>query len=571
VSGLTERTGDAGERIFSADDAHVALEFVQWKLKEGAYQYFRGQEDSCWRPSPSWSRIPEQVRHSAEERVSLFLDYTRRIALNAGIVYSDDALIAIAQHYGLPTTFLDLTTDPIVAALFACPPDTRHGNAKSAIFLYSDTMIREWQKRIEAWSGSDRLELIRIDVSNLWRLQAQRGLFLYVGVTNLCDNFMPDWIEFPHPTSGLRDSNYNLYPVQKSPLELQIDLFFDLEASELAKQELRDTIPAHHITPAFSTVTVPNTTLRLASALHSISEEWISHEKSLHATLRNNIDAIGNWPLRTLPDTYYEPTWEYKTGELWPHASWFDESADAWLRTAVEPLPPTPHAGEHAIDVDLATYGNAIPCGDRVLSQSVFPVDGASRGKSPCFRVRDSAWRESNPASPPGSATEIEQRFGLVARNLWDGIRGKPLSDLLIAGCMDRFFVHCKCFLDCDLRGEPTQWDACYGTRDVDHLKVEYAALGGHSRSLQVLCSDLALAVRPDFDQIIGVAQRISRSPFPHLTQMIYPQYLFEFGKLVELYCIAMLPYQAFIGAITWRKHLGLAFNPRQLKIFGLA
>ncbi|MGH8308715.1 MAG: hypothetical protein ACRETX_02845, partial [Steroidobacteraceae bacterium] len=53
--------------------------------------------------------------------------------------------------------------------------------------------------------------------------------------------------------------------------------------------------------------------------------------------------------------------------------------------------------------------------------------------------------------------------------------------------------------------------------------------------------------------------------------KMIYPQYLFEFDRFVELYCVSMLPYQAFIGAITWREHLGLAFNPRQLKIFGRA
>lgn len=52
---------------------------------------------------------------------------------------------------------------------------------------------------------------------------------------------------------------------------------------------------------------------------------------------------------------------------------------------------------------------------------------------------------------------------------------------------------------------------------------------------------------------------------------MIYPQYLFDFNRFVELYCGEMLPLAALVGAVTWMDNLGLAFNPRHIKVFGLA
>lgn len=571
TSRITERSGDKVDRIFSASDAESALDFAQRELKRGTYQFFRGQENADWIPEPSWFRIPMQNHGSVKERISLFLSYTREVARNAGIEYSDDALVAIAQHYGIPTTFLDLTTDPIVAALFACPANTTQGSAKAAILLYSDEKIRQWQDLAKTLADTGTLELIRIDVSNLWRLQAQRGLFLYFGLTTFCDYVLPDRVEFPHPAGGLSNSEYVLYPVEKSPLETQLDLFFNLEATENAKKRFREEIPVHFITPAFSTATVANTTMRLASALKNVSEEWVSREKALHQMLRSNAAAIGNWPLRTLPDTYYEPTWRFKSGELWPHPSWFAESADAWLKTPVEQFSSLHSSQDNRIEIDLSVYGDAAPCGDRAPAGTEYPITGARRTKSASFGVLYEPWRKSDPKHTPGAATEIEQRFGVIAQNLWDGMRSKPLSDALLARCMDRFFLHAKVFLDCQIRGTPVEWDACYGRRDVEHIKVEYAALGGHSQGLQVLCSDLLRAVRPDFDEVVEVLQSDKRRHFPHLTQMIYPQYLFEFDRFVELYCVSMLPYQAFIGAITWSEHLGLAFNPRQLKIFGRA
>ena len=102
-SAITERRGETGERIFSASDVNCALDFVQSLAQRGIYQFFRGQERAEWYPLPSYLRLDAADEATARERVSLFCGYLERIAQIGGIAYSDDALVAVAQHYGLPT------------------------------------------------------------------------------------------------------------------------------------------------------------------------------------------------------------------------------------------------------------------------------------------------------------------------------------------------------------------------------------------------------------------------------------------------------------------------------------
>ncbi len=55
-----------------------------------------------------------------------------------------------------------------------------------------------------------------------------------------------------------------------------------------------------------------------------------------------------------------------------------------------------------------------------------------------------------------------------------------------------------------------------------------------------------------------------------HIQQMIYPQYLFDFEIFVNVFATQILPYEAFVAGVI-REMASLAFNPRLIKVFGLA
>lgn len=176
---LPRYRGNAGEVVYSAPDVETTLAVVAHLQQEGRYQFFRGQENSDWLPYPSLARVPEHRQDEVKTRLYQFMGYARDVSRVTGVSYSTDDLWAIAQHYGLPTNFLDLTTDPVVAAMFACPPDRASGIGNATILLYSQQMIDYWSEATEYSDRTSGVELLRIDVSNLWRLQAQRGLFLF--------------------------------------------------------------------------------------------------------------------------------------------------------------------------------------------------------------------------------------------------------------------------------------------------------------------------------------------------------------------------------------------------------
>src|SRR5215207_5012442 len=97
---------------------------------------------------------------------------------------------------------------------------------------------------------------------------------------------MPDRIIFPHPVNGFVYPGYELYPINKSLLELQIDLFFDLERNEGLKRDLKvwlwEVPNATIFTPEYETDLDYNTTPRIAAAVASFKDAWVHDEEKLH-------------------------------------------------------------------------------------------------------------------------------------------------------------------------------------------------------------------------------------------------------------------------------------------------
>jgi len=128
---------------------------------------------------------------------------------------SKPALTAIAQHYGIPTPLLDLTTSPEIALLFSKQSGEIGGlGDHSVIYCFSKNDLQ---------SSSD-FRLLEIDVDNLWRLEAQGGLFLEFLSEGVGEIIRGVATRIHFPTIQLTEAeSLRLYPLRKSPLESVID------------------------------------------------------------------------------------------------------------------------------------------------------------------------------------------------------------------------------------------------------------------------------------------------------------------------------------------------------------
>ena len=136
---------------------------------------------------------------------------------------------AIAQHYGVATPLLDLTRNPEVAIFFA----QEGASDEAVIYCFPRAEIQ----------GVANLTLVEIDVANLWRLEAQEGIFLrYAGPRALkkVEQHISK-IYFP-PSKNSARIHGKVYPARKSGLEVAIDEWLYRNTIETTMNELSQDI-----------------------------------------------------------------------------------------------------------------------------------------------------------------------------------------------------------------------------------------------------------------------------------------------------------------------------------------
>lgn len=173
-------------KILQAKNVEHAVQLASEMKANNEYNWFRGQV-SIKPPTSSFQRRVAKANSfdTYKETLQRFLTWLHKTPLLTDLQKDENVnkLFAILQHYGVPTCYIDFTTEPSVAGFFASdckePPESTH---QSVIYCLNTNDLISFYKEIKHVGSMKNyaVELISVDVDNLWRLQAQHGCFLYV-------------------------------------------------------------------------------------------------------------------------------------------------------------------------------------------------------------------------------------------------------------------------------------------------------------------------------------------------------------------------------------------------------
>jgi FRG domain-containing protein len=164
------------KRIKTFAELHDA--FKDFKLP--SYWLFRGQSDSSWDLRPKCARPPYCMRDDQD----MFALWKRKaIELCDNPPDDDWHWLALAQHHGFATRLLDWSSNPLVAAFFACKDNV---DEDGAIFAYlgSKYIMPQSFKQGSPWDVKDPT-IFHPFIKNR-RVHNQGGSFTITSDTRTC-------------------------------------------------------------------------------------------------------------------------------------------------------------------------------------------------------------------------------------------------------------------------------------------------------------------------------------------------------------------------------------------------
>ncbi len=207
--------------VDSVEDAVRAAEQLQ---RSGRPYWFRGQAKD-WPLRSSLVRVTAENRDLVLEKIARYEGWVKHTPGLENLAANTDAAIAVAQHYGLPTNFVEFTTLPEIAGFFASEKASSETTPDLACIICLDVEdFKEfWQPLAERYRPPEFLELT---VPDLWRLEAQHGRFLFCPYDNVERLYDFDRILFhnTHPLGSV--AREDVYPERKSHLEILLDQYF---------------------------------------------------------------------------------------------------------------------------------------------------------------------------------------------------------------------------------------------------------------------------------------------------------------------------------------------------------
>ena len=210
-----------GKTVFEVATVEEAIELAQRLKAKGRYDWFRGQVQD-WPPYSSSYRAQYGDDAAKWERVKLrqrlFAMWVAQVPELRYLLEPEHVhdFCAVIQHYGIPTHYIDFTTDPAVAGFFAADTQLPPSGECSCIYCLNTESLKQYWDALKDTDmfGDGAIELATIDVRNLWRLQAQRGAFVFANFN--WDIFCPlDRIIFPYTRYPAYPTREQVYPRDK--------------------------------------------------------------------------------------------------------------------------------------------------------------------------------------------------------------------------------------------------------------------------------------------------------------------------------------------------------------------
>lgn len=500
-----------------------AVELAHQLKKEGRFDWFRGQV-SDRRPHSSLVRVyvdgDKDKIAKAEARQGRFRKWVRREADLRYLLESEHVhdFWAIAQHYGIPTSYIDFTTNPAVAGFFAADTNNPPSEGLSCIYcLKSQDLKYVWGEIKETGERlGAALEAIMIDVRNLWRLQAQSGTFVAANYNWEID-YPLDRILFPYSGYPAYPTRERVYPRDKSPLEQALDRYFALEKAESWYVETVKQVRARGWS---------------ASILHF--ETWASG---------------------------YSPQAFVDNARMVPLESWRPEALEDWEIDPVEDFFETigpPRRLKLKPTTDPVELRRIVSFGVKQILRS-----------EPGVRTQAFNWEFTDLADQI-SSDQLNDFF----RPAWNGMRRLPYADAEIADALGSIVA--LLIASCDEGAlEPGSYEQRFSHCFGPSIKVGFDYYDGSASNAYVSRQSLVDALRPDMADLLSRDHQGRVGDIVKLFQVIYnPSLMFEFEPFKTAFASQIIPAQVVQGrgqTAAPGPTSPILFNPARLITFGNA
>jgi FRG domain. len=295
-------------KFYRVKDLNEALNLAVKFKETGEYNLFRGQALN-WHVKSSIARLSTEESEIGIEKLKRLYYYLQTYKPLEKYVSDIDWFYAVAQHYGLPTTYVDFTDNPEVAVYFATNSESNKVDKESVIICLNEVDFNRLVNDTKDFFENKKIippYIIKPNVDNLWRLQAQNGCFIFVPISEIEQFYDFDRIVFPFTEPYTKIEKEHIYPEKKSELEILLDHYFSSEKRIEGQKRFKDfaaEVNMNQIEYSLSDVDVYLKKKQIHSSWHSnefenwifkIEENWSNlnsvEEITINFSFKNNID-----------------------------------------------------------------------------------------------------------------------------------------------------------------------------------------------------------------------------------------------------------------------------------------